>query len=188
MPAAIRSNVKGRGMHTRFADAAKYRMLTSLLTGTPKSLLLKALAPSPIAAGGNVSLLRPQRPFVVPRELTAEEIRGIMADFGRAAANARAAGFDGVAIHATNGYLLDQFLQDGINVRTDADGGSIAHPGESCRCCHRGLGPEARWRASGTPLAEPFDGGKPAGTDVRLRGARARSAWPGLPVYPRNAG
>lgn len=49
----------------------------------------------------------------------------MVADFGRAAANARAAGFDGVTIHAANGYLLDQFLQDGSNVRDDAYGGSI---------------------------------------------------------------
>jgi 2,4-dienoyl-CoA reductase-like NADH-dependent reductase (Old Yellow Enzyme family) len=83
------------------------------------------VAPSAIAAGGNVSLLRPQRPFVVPRELTREEIRAVVADFGRAAANAKAAGFDGVTIHAANGYLLDQFLQDGSNVRTDEYGGSI---------------------------------------------------------------
>ncbi|MDT6964733.1 alkene reductase [Cupriavidus sp. SZY C1] len=82
------------------------------------------VAPSPIAAGGNVSLLRPQRPFVVPRALTVEEIAQVVADFGRAAANAKAAGFDGVTIHAANGYLLDQFLQDGSNVRTDAYGGS----------------------------------------------------------------
>ena len=83
------------------------------------------VAPSPIAAGGNVSLLRPQRPFVVPRALTVEEIREVVADFGRAAANAKAAGFDGVTIHAANGYLLDQFLQDGSNARTDAYGGSV---------------------------------------------------------------
>jgi len=83
------------------------------------------VAPSAIAAGGNVSLLRPQRPFVVPRALTVEEIGQVVADFGRAAANAKAAGFDGVTIHAANGYLLDQFLQDGSNTRTDAYGGSV---------------------------------------------------------------
>ncbi len=83
------------------------------------------VAPSAIAAGGNVSLLRPQRPFVVPRELTREEIRAVVADFGRAAANAKAAGFDGVTIHAANGYLLDQFLQDGSNSADDEYGGSI---------------------------------------------------------------
>jgi len=83
------------------------------------------VAPSAIAPSGNVSLLRPQRPFVVPRALTVDEIHQVVADFGRAAANARAAGFDGVTIHAANGYLLDQFLQDGSNVRDDAYGGSI---------------------------------------------------------------
>lgn len=83
------------------------------------------VAPSAIAAGGNVSLLRPQRPFVVPRALTVDDIRQVVADFGTAAANAKAAGFDGVTIHAANGYLLDQFLQDGSNTRTDAYGGAI---------------------------------------------------------------
>ncbi|KAA5606586.1 alkene reductase [Roseospira marina] len=62
-----------------------------------------------------------------PRALEAEEIPGIVADFRQAAANAIAAGFDGVEIHAANGYLLDQFLKDGANQRTDAYGGSIAN-------------------------------------------------------------
>ncbi len=83
------------------------------------------VAPSAIAAGGNVSLLRPQRPFVVPRALSVEEIGQVVADFARAAANAKAAGFDGVTIHAANGYRLDQFLQDGSNTRTDAYGGPV---------------------------------------------------------------
>lgn len=82
------------------------------------------VAPSAIAAVGNVSQLRPQRPYVVPRALGAEDIAQVVADFGRAAANAKAAGFDGVTIHAANGYLLDQFLQDGSNTRTDGYGGS----------------------------------------------------------------
>ncbi len=50
---------------------------------------------------------------------------GVVEDFRRAAANAQAAGFDGVELHGANGYLLDQFLQDGSNVRTDQYGGSI---------------------------------------------------------------
>jgi len=83
------------------------------------------VAPSAIAAEGRVSLLRPHRDYVVPRALSREDIREIVADFGRAAANAKAAGFDGVTIHSANGYLLDQFLQDGTNVRTDEYGGSI---------------------------------------------------------------
>ncbi|WP_053179097.1 alkene reductase [Pseudomonas kilonensis] len=60
-----------------------------------------------------------------PRALDISELPGIVNDFRQAAANAIAAGFDGVEIHGANGYLLDQFLKDGANVRTDAYGGSI---------------------------------------------------------------
>jgi 2,4-dienoyl-CoA reductase-like NADH-dependent reductase (Old Yellow Enzyme family) len=83
------------------------------------------VAPSAIAAKGNVSLLRPVRPFPVPRALEAEEIPGIVQAFRRGAENAQAAGFDGVEIHGANGYLLDQFLHDGANHRADGYGGSI---------------------------------------------------------------
>lgn len=83
------------------------------------------VAPSAIAAEGHVSLLRPQRPFPVPRALELDEIAGIIEDYRRGAANAKAAGFDGVEIHGANGYLLDQFLQDSANHRTDAYGGTI---------------------------------------------------------------
>jgi N-ethylmaleimide reductase len=60
-----------------------------------------------------------------PRALGLEELPGIVADYARAAENAKKAGFDGVEIHAANGYLLDQFQKDGSNHRTDAYGGSI---------------------------------------------------------------
>jgi N-ethylmaleimide reductase len=60
-----------------------------------------------------------------PRALEAEEIPGIVEDFRKAAANAIAAGFDGVEVHGANGYLLDQFLRETANVRTDAYGGSV---------------------------------------------------------------
>jgi N-ethylmaleimide reductase len=60
-----------------------------------------------------------------PRALELDELPGIVNDFRHAAANAIAAGFDGVEIHGANGYLLDQFAKDGANVRTDAYGGSI---------------------------------------------------------------
>ena len=73
------------------------------------------VAPSAIAAKGNVSLLRPVRPYPVPRALEAKEIPGIVRAFRRGAENAQAAGFDGVEIHGANGYLLDQFLHDGSN-------------------------------------------------------------------------
>ncbi|MDQ2835426.1 MAG: alkene reductase [Acidobacteriota bacterium] len=83
------------------------------------------VAPSAIAATGMVSLLRPQRPFVVPRALETGEIPRIIEAFRRGAQNAHIAGFDGVELHGANGYLLDQFLQDGSNQRTDQYGGVI---------------------------------------------------------------
>ncbi|MBV9569375.1 MAG: alkene reductase, partial [Hyphomicrobiales bacterium] len=83
------------------------------------------VAPSAIAAKGHVSQIRPQKPFVTPRALAIEEIAGVIGAFRKGAENAKAAGFDGVEIHGANGYLLDQFLQDGSNHRGDAYGGSI---------------------------------------------------------------
>jgi 2,4-dienoyl-CoA reductase-like NADH-dependent reductase (Old Yellow Enzyme family) len=83
------------------------------------------VAPSAIAPKGHVSLVRPERPFVTPRALELDEIPGIVAAYRQGAVNAKAAGFDGVEIHGANGYLLDQFLQDSTNHRTDAYGGPI---------------------------------------------------------------
>ncbi|MEZ5841022.1 MAG: alkene reductase [Hyphomicrobiales bacterium] len=83
------------------------------------------VAPSSVTPAGHVVLIRPKREYVAPRALEASEIPGIVADYARAAENARRAGFDGVEIHAANGYLIDQFLQDKTNRRTDAYGGSI---------------------------------------------------------------
>jgi 2,4-dienoyl-CoA reductase-like NADH-dependent reductase (Old Yellow Enzyme family) len=83
------------------------------------------VAPSAIAAEGHVNLLRPMRNFVVPRALETSELPGIVEAYRKGAENARLAGFDGVEIHGANGYLLDQFLQDGTNKRSDAYGGSL---------------------------------------------------------------
>lgn len=83
------------------------------------------VAPSAIAPNGHVSLVRPQRPYVTPRALELDEIREVVAAFRKGAQNAKAAGFDGVEVHGANGYLLDQFLQDGTNRRTDAYGGPL---------------------------------------------------------------
>lgn len=83
------------------------------------------VGPSAIACEGNVSLLRPQRPYITPRALRTEEICDIVADFAEAARNAKEAGFDGVEVHGANGYLIDQFLHDGSNKRQDIYGGSI---------------------------------------------------------------
>lgn len=83
------------------------------------------VAPSAIAPKGHVSLVRPHKSFVTPRALEASEIPGIVEAYRQGAANALAAGFDGVEIHGANGYLLDQFLQDSTNKRTDYYGGPI---------------------------------------------------------------
>ncbi len=83
------------------------------------------VAPSAIAARGHVSLLRPERPYPLPRALATEELPGIVAAYRQGAANALRAGFDGVELHGANGYLLDQFLQDSTNHRSDGYGGSI---------------------------------------------------------------
>ena len=83
------------------------------------------VAPSAVAAAGHVSGLRPKRPHPVPRALETEEIPGIVENFRRGAQLAKAAGFDGVELHAANGYLIDQFLQDKTNKRTDRYGGPI---------------------------------------------------------------
>jgi len=83
------------------------------------------VAPSAIAPKGKVSLLRPERPYAVPRALETDEIPGVVEAFRQGAENAMAAGFDGVEIHGANGYLLDQFLQDGSNKRVDRYGGPI---------------------------------------------------------------
>ena len=66
-------------------------------------------------------------PYPAPRPLRTDEIPGIVASFAKAAANAKLAGFDGVQIHGAHGYLIDQFLRDSVNDRTDAYGGSLAN-------------------------------------------------------------
>ena len=83
------------------------------------------VAPSAITPQGHVSLIRPIKPFVTPRALELDEIPGIIEAYRVGAVNAKKAGFDGVEIHGANGYLLDQFLQDSSNHRTDQYGGPI---------------------------------------------------------------
>ena len=87
----------------------------------------KPVAPSAIQAEGYGYSRHGEVPFSMPRALEREEIAGIIAQFGAGAARARAAGFDGVEIHGANGYLPDQFLQDGTNTRTDDYGGALAN-------------------------------------------------------------
>lgn len=82
---------------------------------------------SAIAAEGHVSLVRPHTNYATPRALETVEIPSLIEAYRQAAANAKLAGFDGVELHGANGYLLDQFLQDGCNQRQDQYGGSIAN-------------------------------------------------------------
>jgi 2,4-dienoyl-CoA reductase-like NADH-dependent reductase (Old Yellow Enzyme family) len=83
------------------------------------------VAPSAIAPNGRPALIRPERPYTLPRALDRDEIPGIIEAYRKGAENAERAGFDGVELHGANGYLLDQFLQDSTNKRTDDYGGPI---------------------------------------------------------------
>ncbi len=83
------------------------------------------VAPSAIRPAGEAVTYEGMKAFETPRALRADELPGIVADYARAARHARDAGFDGVEIHAANGYLLDEFLRDATNIRDDAYGGSV---------------------------------------------------------------
>ncbi|MEW4981876.1 MAG: alkene reductase [Cycloclasticus sp.] len=85
------------------------------------------VAPSAIKPEGEAMTLQGPKPFITPEALTAEAIQDIIADYAHAAKCALQAGFDGVEIHAANGYLIDQFLRDGTNQREDNYGGSLAN-------------------------------------------------------------
>ncbi len=74
---------------------------------------------------GNAHTYEGRQPYVQARPLALEEIPRLIGDYVAAARNAIAAGFDGVQLHGANGYLIDQFLRDGSNKRTDAYGGSM---------------------------------------------------------------
>jgi len=85
------------------------------------------VAPSALKAAGQAVTYQGMQDFETPHALTLDELPGIVADYATAAHYAKAAGFDGVEIHAANGYLLDQFLRDGTNRREDRYGGDIAN-------------------------------------------------------------
>ena len=82
------------------------------------------VAPSAIAPAGQAWTLEGMKPYVTPRALENDELPGIVAQYRQGAKNAKAAGFDGIEVHAAHGYLLDQFLRDKTNRRTDRYGGS----------------------------------------------------------------
>ena len=86
----------------------------------------EVLAPSAVAAAGEMFTLAGPKPHPVPRAMTEADIAQAIQEFVQAARNARTAGFDGVELHAANGYLLDQFLNPRSNQRQDAWGGDSA--------------------------------------------------------------
>jgi N-ethylmaleimide reductase len=83
------------------------------------------IAPSAIRPNARAFTANGFEPIPTPRALETSEIPGIVAQYAQGARNALAAGFDGVEVHGANGYLIDQFLRDGTNKRTDDYGGSI---------------------------------------------------------------
>src|SRR5688572_10899918 len=83
------------------------------------------VAPSAFRPVGEVTTPLGRKALVTPRALEADELPLLVEDFRWAAQNAKTAGFDGVEIHGANSYLLDQFLRDGANHRTDEYGGSV---------------------------------------------------------------
>lgn len=85
----------------------------------------ESVSASAIAIDGETHTPEGKKPYAVPRALTVEEIKDIVNDFRQAAINAKEAGFDGVEIHGANGYLIDQFLRESSNQRTDEYGGSL---------------------------------------------------------------
>ncbi|MDX3452851.1 alkene reductase [Streptomyces sp. ME02-8801-2C] len=87
---------------------------------------LTPVAPSPVAAAGQVFTYQGLQDFVTPKELDQDDITRTIADFAAAARNAIAAGFDGVELHGANGYLIHQFLAPNTNLRTDSWGGGPA--------------------------------------------------------------
>ena len=97
------------------------RMVHSAVTG------MAPLAPSAIAPPGEAHSYEGKRPFETPRAASLDDIARVKDDYARAARNALAVGFDGVQIHAANGYLIDQFLRETSNRRDDEYGGPIAN-------------------------------------------------------------
>lgn len=85
------------------------------------------VAPSAVRPEGKAVTYEGPKPFQTPRALTTEEVAGVVEAYARGARNAYRAGFDGVEVHGANGYLIDQFLRDGTNRRSDRYGGPPEH-------------------------------------------------------------
>ena len=87
-------------------------------------------------APGHAHTYSGKQPYTAARPLRVDVVPALLEDFRRAARNAMQAGFDGVQVHAANGYLIDQFLRDGTNFRNDAYGGLDREPGEAVTRSH----------------------------------------------------
>jgi N-ethylmaleimide reductase len=136
--------VESPGIHTD-QQVAGWRMITEAVHAKGGKIVLQlwhtgrashpdfqpgGVAPvsaSAIAPAGEAHTPLGKKPFVIPRALDLDEIPGVIQQYVDATRRSQDAGFDGVEIHAANGYLIDQFLRDGCNQRTDAYGGSIAN-------------------------------------------------------------
>ncbi|MER8042140.1 alkene reductase [Streptomyces sp. NPDC094032] len=114
--------------------------------GHPDTSGLVPVAPSPVALPEPIHTPGGSRPAVVPRELGVDEIGATVADFAAAARRAVEAGFEGVEVHAANGYLIHQFLAKNTNLRADGYGGPVAHrirfAVEVVRAVAEAIGPE----------------------------------------------
>ncbi|KUJ70308.1 1,2-oxophytodienoate reductase [Streptomyces albus subsp. albus] len=125
-----RTHVAGWRRVTDAVRAAGGRMFLQLQhggrVGHPDNSGHHPIAPSPVPLPDTIHTPSGPQESVVPREMTTAEIRSTVADFAAAARNAVDAGFEGVEVHAANGYLLHQFLASGTNQRTDAYGGTVA--------------------------------------------------------------
>lgn len=124
------AHVAGWRLVTEAVGAADGRMFLQIQHGgrighPDNSGGLSPVAPSPVALPDTIFTPGGHRPSVVPREMTAADIRSTVADFAAAARRAVDAGFAGVEVHGGNGYLLHQFLASGTNHRTDGYGGSV---------------------------------------------------------------
>lgn len=125
------------------------------------------VAPSAIGADGEIFTSEGPKVLETPRALEIGEIPGIVADFRQAAENAKSAGFDGVEIHAANGYLIDQFLRDGTNVRTDAYGGSVKNRCRFLRDVVEAVIPVFGANRTGVRLSPIFNGFSMSDSDPR---------------------
>jgi N-ethylmaleimide reductase len=148
------------------------------------------VAPSAIAAEGQHFVYEGMVDFVTPRALETSEIAGIVEYFHMGAENAKAAGFDGIEIHGANGYLLDQFLEDSTNQRTDEYGGSIESRAPLARSHRSGdpsVGCEQGRRSTFAQWKFQHDERFQSGADVRFRRRKTRRAWSRLLACDRTS-